>query len=228
MISQLFNEVLYRPLFNFLVFLYNIIPDFGITIIILTIIIRLLLLPLNKKAFASQEAMKKIQAKIKKMQKKHKDDPMAKGQAMMDLYKKNNVSPFSSFMPMLIQFPLLIALFKVLNNLFKPESMNALYSFVPRPDIINPKFIHLINLSQASIVLAIIAGGLQLLQMYIISGKGSSKFVYFFPILTVFIGIRLPAGLPLYWVVLTLSSILEHKIFKKLNLCPQKTKKLKK
>ena len=109
-----FNEILYRPLFNILVLLYNIIPgdDLGIAIIVLTIGIKLVLYPLNQKAIKSQKALQELQPKIKEIQKKYKDKTQ-QAEELLKLYKEAKINPFSGFLPLLIQIPILIALYKV-------------------------------------------------------------------------------------------------------------------
>jgi len=159
-ISFLFNEALYRPLFNGLIFLYNAIPphDFGAAIILLTIIIRLILYPLNQKAITSQKALSQLQPQVKELQAKYPTDKVKQSQLLMELYKKNNINPASGCLPLLIQLPILIALYRVLLNGLKPESLSALYSFVSQPGLIDPMFLGLINLAKAYIPLAILAG----------------------------------------------------------------------
>src|SRR4030042_4633723 len=110
-IILVFNEILYRPLFNGLIFLYNSIPyhDFGVAIILLTLIIRFVLYPLNQKAMRSQKALNELQPQIKEIQTKHKNDRAKQSQSLMDLYKANNINPASGCLPILIQLPVLIA-----------------------------------------------------------------------------------------------------------------------
>jgi len=201
MLGQLFNSILYQPLFQALVWIYNLIPDFGIAIIILTIVIKLVLYPLNQKAIKSQQTMAKLQPKLKKLQQKHKNDKTKQAQIMMEFYKENKINPFASFVPMLIQFPILIALFKV----FIDVSKNI--------DLINPIFLGLFNLSQRSIALSVIAGAVQFWQTKSISTGQNNKFLYFMPLITVFIGLSLPAGLPLYWITITIFAIVQQKIY---------------
>ena len=152
LIVNIFNQALYLPLFNALVWLYNVIPgnDLGIAIIALTILIRFILYPLSKKAIQSQKAISQLQPKIKEIQKKYKNKE-EQAKAMMELYKKHKVNPMSGCLPILVQLPLLIALYRVFFNGLNPESLNLLYDFVSRPDSLNVVFLGLIDLSQRSI-----------------------------------------------------------------------------
>jgi len=100
-ITGLFNTILYRPLLNFLVLLYKYVPghDFGIAIILLTVIVKLLLYPLGSKAIKSQKNLAEIQPKIKEIQEKYKDDKEKQTRALMEFYKEAKVNPFSGCLP---------------------------------------------------------------------------------------------------------------------------------
>jgi len=224
MLATLFNEVLYRPIFNGLVFLYNVIPahDFGIAIILLTILIRIILFPLSYKSIKSRQALSVLQPKIKEIQKKFKTKE-EQSRAMMKFYKEHKVNPLSGCLPLLVQFPVLIALYRVLINVLKPASLIVLYPFVKNPGVINSSFLGILDLSKSSPVLAVLAGVSQFFYSKItmkhsaqMPQLGSSKkgafdmqktmgrqMLYFMPILTVVIAWNFPAGLPLYWIIST-------------------------
>jgi len=222
-LSLLFNEVIYRPLFNGLIFLYNVLPghDFGIAIIVLTVIIRIILYPLNQKAIKSQKEMQLIQPKVKEVQQKYKNNKEEQGKALMDLYKEHKINPASGCLPILVQLPILCGLFSVLRAGLNPEKLTQLYSFVARPEIINNTFLGILDLSQKSIILAILAGIAQFIQSKMLMPKTSAsqssdfssvmnkQMVYFFPVFTVFIAASLPAGLGLYWVATTVFGIVQ-------------------
>lgn len=224
-----FNQILYQPLFNGLIWLYNVIPghDLGIAIIALTVLIRLIFYPLSKKAIRSQKAMAKLQPEIKEIRNKYKDK-QEQAKAMMDLYKKHKINPLSGCLPILIQFPILIALYRVFFTGLDPQKLNGLYSFVARPETLNPMFLGVVDLSQRSIVLALLAGLFMFIQAKMLMPQkmmkqggglkiGSLDFsslmgqqmTYFMPLITVFIAWRLPAALPLYWIIITLFGIIQ-------------------
>lgn len=223
-LNLLFNEVLYRPLFNGLIFLYNIIPghDFGIAIIVLTLIIRAILYPVSQKTIKSQKALQDLQPKIKEVQQKYKEDKGKQGRALMELYKTHKINPASGCLPILIQFPILIALFSVFRTGLDPAKLNGLYSFVAHPGTINHFFLGLIDLAQRNLILAILAGLAQFVQSKMMTasqptaGTGtdfasmmSKQMLYLFPILTIFIAAKLPAGLALYWMTITIFGIVQ-------------------
>ncbi|MEK7579674.1 MAG: YidC/Oxa1 family membrane protein insertase [Patescibacteria group bacterium] len=211
--SGLFNTFFFTPLFNFLVFLYSTAAfnDFGIAIILLTLIIRFILSPLSIKTIKSQKALAELQPKIKEIQEKYKADPQKQAQKTMELYRENKVNPFSGCLPLLIQLPILIALYQVSTAGFQAD----------------PISLGFIDLTKRNIPLALVAGITQFFQAKtnISSQKGqilekkspnSSPFsamnqqmLYFFPLITIIISISFPAGLPLYWITTTVFSILE-------------------
>lgn len=230
-----FNTILYQPLFNALVFLYQYIPgrDFGIAVISLTLIIRVIFYPLMAKSIKSQKVMSEIQPKVQEIQKKYKDDKEKQAKETMALYKKEKVNPLGGCLPILIQLPILIALYRVFWKGLQPETMDFLYSFVPNPGTIDPTFLGIINLAEASILLAIIAGISQFFQtktlmpktkqpvsqggqMAQFSGMMQKQMLYFFPILTVFILWRLPSAIGIYWIVTALFTVLQqHLVMRK-------------
>jgi len=165
LIITIFNETLARPLFNLLVWVYNVVPgqDFGIAIIIVTIFLRVLLYPLSDKALKSQKILQELQPKIKELQKKYKNKE-EQAKKMMEFYKEHKINPLSGCLPILVQLPLLIALYRVFLTGLDPESLNNLYSFVGNPGELNPIFIGMLNLSEPSHLLAIMAGAAQYFQ----------------------------------------------------------------
>jgi len=219
-IITIFNESLARPLFNLLVWVYNVVPgsDFGIAIILVTLLLRVLLYPLSDKALRSQKALQELQPKIKELQKKFKDK-QEQSRAMMEFYKEHKVNPFSGCLPLLIQLPLLIALYRVFLTGLNPESLDSLYPFIYNPGVLNPVFLGIVNLAEPSHVLAVLAGLAQFAQSKVTfqgsamaSGSDFSKImskqmIYMMPLFMIFIAWNLPAGLALYWVVTMLFSM---------------------
>src|SRR3989344_3471144 len=219
----IYNEILYRPLFNIMVYLQNVIPggDLGITIIILTIVIRVLFMPLSLKTINSQKMLKELTAKIEELKTKFKNDKTAQSAAIMRLYKENNVNPLAGCLPLLVQIPILIALYRVFIGGITEKSLIFLYGFIAVPEVINHNFLGLFDITKNSPLLTIIAGGLQFIQSKqstaLQAGGGSNKelasiskqMLYFFPVMIIVIGWNLPAGLILYWITTTVFSVFE-------------------
>ena len=223
---ELYNTILYQPLFNAVIFLYNIIPgsDFGLAIIALTVIIRLIFFPLSVKTIKSQRALSRINPKIKELKEKFKSDAQAQSAAIMNLYKEHKVNPFGGCLPLLIQLPILIALYQAFGAGFKPESLDLLYGFIGNPGQIEPISLGFIDITSRNIILVIVTGAFQFLQLKqnaaIMKSNAndpsqkemqalSGQMLYFFPVMIIIIGWNLPAGLLLYWLATTLFSMAE-------------------
>ncbi len=224
MISYLFNETFFKPLFNGLIFLYNIIPghDMGLSIIILTLLIRFVLWPLNSKSIRNQRILTALQPKVDEIRSKLKNEKEAQAKALMALYSENKINPLSGFLPILIQIPIIIALYRVF-LMSSHIDASQLYSFISMPESVRTVFLGVIDLTKRSVLLAILAGALQYFQTKMIlsnaksPAKNSSDFsrmmsqqmLYFGPLISIVIFWTLPAALPLYWVVVTLVTLLQ-------------------
>jgi len=226
--SQIFSILLYKPLFNILILLYNFIPphDLGISVIILTLFVRILISPLSIKSFKTQKALSELQPKIKEIQAKYKGNTQKQNEEVMKIYKEGRANPLSGCLPMLIQLPIFIALFQILRGLANPNQFSNLYSFVSHPGILNTSFLGILDLAQRNRILAVLAGLFQFIQSKMISSltgkpKGKStgsqtdqmsqmmtkQMTYLMPIFLVFIYWKLPSALSLYWIIITLFSI---------------------
>lgn len=234
----MFNAIIIQPLLNVLFFFYGIVPghDFGIAVILLTVVVRLILWPLAAKQLHSQKKLTAIQPEVKKIQEKYKKDPQKMNAAVMELYKEKEVSPFSSCLPTLLQLPILFGFFYVFRKFANTDFLamtnggilKDIYPFVrnfgPIKDFIsatktvNTSFIGLVDLAKPSLYLGVAAGALQFVQSKMIMPKTSDnspqstiskQMIYIFPALTILIAAKLPAALPLYWAVTTLFAILQ-------------------
>lgn len=219
--TGLFELFFYQPIFNIFIALYDVIPDVGIAIVILTLIIKFALYPLNAKSIAAQKSLQELQPKLEALKKEHKDDQQKLAQETMKIYKENKVNPFGSCLPLLIQLPILFAIYWVLRNEFSALPFDLLYSFVPQPESVNPLSLGLFDMSTPSIVLALLAGAAQFWQAKMMTARRAPKeagdgakdenmmtmmnkqMLYFMPIITILIGMQFPAGLALYWFLST-------------------------
>lgn len=220
-----FNEALYKPIFNTLIFLISNIPghNLGWAIILLTFIIKIILLMPNQKALKAQKAMQKVQPQLDALKKKHKENPQKLAEETMLIWKKYKVNPMSSCLPMLIQFPILIALFYVVKDGLDFINPQLLYGSLQNFDasLIQPVFLGIIDLTKVNIiVLPIIIGLLQFGQMKLTLGKSlknaptdspmplmNKSMIYFMPLLIAFFTATLPAAVGFYWGASTLFGI---------------------
>ncbi len=223
---NIFNILFYQPLLNVLVAFYQFVPgrSFGIAIILLTILIKILLHPLNKKAIHSQRAIAELEPELKKIREEFKDNKERMAQETTVLYKKTGVNPMISLLLLFIQMPVLIALYQVLAGFGTGSDMSQLYSFIPRPSEMNSYFLT-IDLFRPNPLLPILAGISSFFQSRVLTSqmkhkeKKDSQFAgmiqkqmnYFLPIFTALILFKLPSALSLYMIISSLISIIQSK-----------------
>ncbi len=231
MISTAFHAVIYDPLYNGLVFLVGFLPthDVGIAVIILTIIVRFILFPLSRRAVAAQMAMKDIAPEVEALKKKIPNRE-EQSKAIFALYKERGIHPFSGFLILLLQFPVLIGLYWV----FSRGGLTAiepsmLYPFVHVPAAVNMEFLGLLDMHSHSIVLAILAAVTQFAYTRLSMGPAATKDPspvesslsgdmaksfdvqarYVLPAMIGVIAYSVAAAAPLYWVTSNLFMIIQ-------------------
>lgn len=198
-----------KPLGMLLSFLYNFIGNYGISIILFTIIIKLVLLPLTFKQLQSTKQMNEVQPKIKELQEKYKNDKEKLNMKIMELYKEYKINPMAGCLPLLIQLPIIFGLFNVLREPMKyitdPAFANA----------VNEGFLWVANLSQPDkVILPVIAGVTTYLSMRSTTGTGAQNQTMktmnmILPVMIIFWGRSFPAGLTLYWVISNLFQMVQ-------------------
>ena len=252
-----FDQILTQPIFNLLAFIYNFVMDFGVAIIILTIIVRLILWPLVKKQLHQTKLMRNIQPELKKIKKQANGNRMVESQLMMELYRERGIKPFSSILVLVIQLPIFIALFRVI-QIFSTTYQQTqhvspsqfiypwLEHFGRIPELLANGSTHLFGLIDLTktagqywpaMVITVLAAGFQFWQSKQImpqasSGKGlremfkeagsgkqvdqsemmaatTSKMIYFMPVMTVMIGLALPAAVMLYYATTSGVAVLQ-------------------
>ena len=236
--KELFQTVLYQPIFNIFVGFYNLIPDIGAVILIITLIIRLALYPLTRKSIEAQKSLTDLQPKLEEIKKKHQGNQQLIAQETMRVYKENKVNPLGSCLPLLIQLPIFIAIYWVLKESLTGQDFSRLYSFIKSPEHINTTTLGLIDLGKSNLALALLAGAAQFWQAKMMQSKRPPKeagaggkdegmmsmmnkqMLYFMPALTVIVSMSLPGGLALYWFLSTFFTALQQKIMFKKNRGP--------
>lgn len=164
MFSFIWHTFFFDPVYNGLVFFIDVIPggDVGIAIICITILVKLILLPLSLKAARTQKVMRELEPKLKALKEKFKDKREEQARAMMDLYKEAGLNPFASILLLLIQIPIVIALYLSVyrgGGVPLPDiNVALLYSFIPAPETVNMIFLGFINIAEKSLPLAFLAG----------------------------------------------------------------------
>lgn len=177
--------------------LYEYTGNYGIAIILLTIVIRLLLSPLTITQMRSMRRMQAIQPEMQKLQKKYKDDKEALNREMMELWQKHNVNPTAGCLPMLLQMPILLGFFRALTQM----DFGAEAAFLWIPHLANPD----------PWILPVLAGLSTFWQTRVTtpaSGDPTQKtMLYVMPVLFIWISRTFPAGVALYWVVQNLFGV---------------------
>lgn len=218
----------FNPIYNGLIFLLDVVPfiDVGIAVILVTVIVKLILFPFSLKMVKTQLAVKALEPEITKLKEDHKDDKQEQARKTMALYKERGVNPFSGFLLILVQIPVIFGLYWVFLSGGLPEiNMDILYSFVSTPEKINMNFLGLIDVSAKSVFLAFFAGATQYFQIKFSlppmkarqEGKASLKedlarsfhiqMRYVMPIIVFGIAYAISAAVALYWTTSNLFAI---------------------
>lgn len=228
MFSYLFNTIFYNPIYNGLIFLVSTFSwmDLGLAVVFITIIVKLILFPLTKSSIKTQIKIKEVEPELNKIKEKYKEDKETQALKIMSLYKENDINPFSSFFLILIQLPILFALYFVFLKGGLPNiNTDILYSFIKTPDIISTNFLHLTDVTQRSLFLAILAGVSQFFQIKLVLPKQEDKktsertlkddlvrnmqiqMKYVLPVFIFFVAYSLNASIALYWTTSNLFMI---------------------
>jgi len=219
------KTLIYIPFYNILIFLYAFVKDMGIAVILLTVLVRVALLKQSIKAEKSRLALQKLNPEIEKIKKQYKDDKEKQTKAMLELYKKEGINPFSSCLPTLFQLPFLIGLFVV----FREGLKNGFPLYEPVKKLVANLaitstafgFLDLTKAPNQGILLAlpVLAASLQYIQsrmMFSQAGTSSSSSMKFtvllLPAVTLWFTLSFPAALSLYWIATTLFAIAQQYI----------------
>lgn len=228
--SFLFHNLFYAPLYNGLIAFINIIPfhDVGFTVIIFTCLIKVIIFPLSQQSIKTQFEMKQIEPELNELKLKYKDDKKIQAEKTMQLYKEKGINPFAGILLMLIQLPVLIALYWIFYKGGLPNiDQTTIYSFTKIPDTINMVFLG-IDVTKSSMVFALFVAVAQFLQMQItipkpknvekIEGKSPAfsdelaksmnmQMKYVMPIIMFFIAKSFPLVVSLYLITSSLFAI---------------------
>lgn len=164
MFSFIWHTFFFDPIYNGLVFFINTVPnaDVGIAIVCITVVVKTILLPLSLKAARTQKIMRDLEPKLKVIKEKFKDKREEQAREMMALYKEAGLNPFASVLLLLIQIPLIIALYLAVyqgGGVALPAiNTSILYNFIPVPEAVNMIFLGIIDIAQRSLPLALLAG----------------------------------------------------------------------
>ncbi len=222
-----FITFFYQPLYNGLIALINILPfaDVGIAVILFTCVVKLVLFPLSRKAIVTQLRIKEFEPELNKLKKKYEKDKQEQARKMMEFYKEKGINPFSSILQILIQMPIVISLYYIFLRAGLPEiNQDLLYSFVAVPQEVNMLFLGLVDISERSVILALLVGISSFFQIRFSMpklkprGKEDSfkedfarsmnvQMRYVFPVLLFFIALSFSGAVALYLLTSSLFTI---------------------
>ena len=188
---------------QFLTFLLNTtdkyVGNFGVSIIIVTILIKIMLLPLTLKQDKSMKEMKKLQPELEKIKKDYAHDKQMLNIKTMELYKEHKVNPLGGCLPLLLQLPILFALFGVLRNGIIPKDSSFLWLKLSVPD---PFY-----------VLPVLNGAVSFFQQKLMGSADSNpqmkNMMYIFPIMMIMFSLKMPSGLQLYWLTSSILAVVQ-------------------
>ncbi|MCX6735674.1 MAG: YidC/Oxa1 family membrane protein insertase [Candidatus Parcubacteria bacterium] len=224
--KTLFHTIFFQPMYNALVLLVDILPggSVGLAVIILTLLVKFVLFPLSQKSVVTQAKMRKLEPELKRVKELHKNNQQELARVTMELYKKEGVNPFSGCFLLLLQLPIIFALYYVFLAGLKFDK-TLLYSFVSLPDTVNSVFLG-IDLVKKSMLLAVIAGISQYYQIALsmpalpkrtsnepmsfqeeFSRNMNTQMKYIFPFLVVFISYSISSAIALYWIISNMFAI---------------------
>ncbi len=234
--SFVYHTIFFNPLYNTLILLFKILPwaDAGLIVIILTILVRLIMFPLSRKAVLTQVKMAEINPELAKIKEQYKDKTEEQARLTLALYKKKGINPFSGILVVIIQIPIILALYRIF--LHFPEINNSiLYSFITAPNHINTLFLGFLDITAKSAILALLAAISTSIQFKVsmqgqTSPKGTSfgdnltrsmqsQMKYFFPVIVFFISYKISGVIALYWLTTNLFTIAQE-LFVRKNLKP--------
>ncbi|MFA6416243.1 MAG: YidC/Oxa1 family membrane protein insertase [Candidatus Paceibacterota bacterium] len=231
------KTIFFNPIYNVYVVLVNIIPghDLGLAIILLTVLFKLAIYPLYRKAIITNLRLKEINPQLEEIKKKYKDNQTEQAKKMMELYKNNNINPFSGFWVIIVQIPIFLTLFYVFRGDINSH-LSSLYSFVQAPENFNKLFLGIFDLSaNKNYLFAVLTGLTQYYQTKLTLPASSpaptngaersfaddfgrsmnTQMLYVMPVVIAFVSASVPAAVCLYWITSNTMSIVLELIYQK-------------
>lgn len=229
----MFDFLFYKPLYNSLVIFLHTTPsgDVGVAIILLTLLVKVILFPLNKNSAISQHKMKKVDKEVKGLKTKIKDQAELAKQTM-EVYRRENIKPFASIFALLIQIPIFFALYMIFSKGMGNDP-SELYSFVSYPEKVNTLAFGILDVSKKHILLGVLTGlsyfflaKVQVKTMktnhddkesfsYQFNDMLKKQMVYVFPIITGLTAAALPSAIAVYWITSNLLTVVQTKLIEK-------------
>ena len=205
-----------RPLLALLNLFYMLIPNYGVGIILLTILVKVALFPLTRKGQIAMHKMQRLQPHVKALQEKYKDDKQRQGREMMDLYRRHNANPMSGCLPMFLQIPIFFGLYRMLGSSIglRQQGFVAWITDLAQPDTITHISGWPINVLPVLMVISWVVQQMTMPKPADPQQAQTQKMMMFMPIIFGFMLYGMAAGLTLYWLTSTFLGILEQRLIK--------------
>jgi len=209
-------DFIVRPIAQYMIipfftFLHKFIPNYGIVIIIFSIVLKIVLNPLTKKQMKSMRKMGQLNPKMTAIKEKYKDDPTKMNKAIMNLYKEEKINPAGGCLPLILQLPILYALFGVFRSTIELRQANFFWwiNDLSVPDVIIqlPFKIPIIGINQIAGLATLMGITMFIQQKMTVTDPKQKAMVYFMPIMMTLLFFSFPSGLNLYYFVFNLLSI---------------------
>jgi YidC/Oxa1 family membrane protein insertase len=231
--SFIYNSLIYRPLYNALILIVKASPlrDAGIAVIVLTLLVRFILYPLSRKAVRTQLKMQEISPELNKIKKDYKDNSQEQAKLTLELYRKNEINPFSGILVIIIQLPIIWALYRIFLHSGLPQvNTDLLYSFISAPAHITTLFLGHIDVTSKSVILAIFAAITSFVQMKLttknmkpagdsfgdnLARNMQTQMKYILPLLVFFISYKISGVVALYWLTTNIFTIGQELVVRK-------------
>lgn len=199
-------------------YIYLVVPNFGVAIVIFTVLIKLITFPLNQKQLQSSKRMQELNPEMKRIQEKYKNDKEKQNQAIMEFMQKNKINPMGGCLPLLVQLPIMYGIFRLLRETgeFLGASINTF--LIPSLKFIDlsmaPSAFQGDPFQQVVFYLFPIISGLStyLYQKIVITDPSQKMMLYMMPVMFVFFSFGFPAGLIIYWIANNLLTMGQHQL----------------
>ena len=232
MFSFIWHSFFFDPIYNSLVFCIDVVRggDVGIAIVLTVIAVKLVLLPISLKAARTQLLMNQMEPKMTEIKEKYKDNREEQARRTLELFQANKVNPFSSILLLLIQLPIVIALYFAVSSgggiPLPAINTDILYTFIPTPETVSMFFLGIMNITEKSLFLALLAGMTQFIHTYLSMPKLAPRDMskaqsfkddfnrslqlqmrYVMPIIIIVAAYTISAAIALYFTISNLMSI---------------------
>jgi len=219
--SYIFNLVLFQPLYNALVLLSNIVPGHSIAlaIVVLTVIIKTILLPFYHQSLKTQRKLKDIEPELSKIKELYSEDKQKQAQEVLNLYRVHGINPFTGFALLLIQLPVILALFYVFSKGFD-LNLDILYPFIHNPEVVDNTLFGLIHITEKSYIFAFLVGITQYIQIALtlpplpkpdkapttpsfkddLAKSMNMQMRYVMPVIITVVASQFPVAVSIYWL----------------------------